>query len=130
VSAIGILVFMGLTGCGSAAADLFTVTRTAGIPAGNLRLRVTDDGRASCNGAPLVDITSAQLITAREARRDLDELGSRRLSSGRQPVFAYGARTRRTRVTWADDSARQAPVLFRLAKLTRDIAKGPCQLPR
>ena len=25
---------------------------------------VTDDGRASCNGKPLVDITSAQLITA------------------------------------------------------------------
>jgi hypothetical protein len=130
VSGIGILVFIGLTGCGSAAADLFTVTRTAGIPAGNLRLRVTDDGRASCNGAPLVDITSAQLITAREARRDLDKLGSRRLPAGRQSVFSYGVRTRRTRVAWADDSARQAPVLFKLAKLTRDIAKGPCQLPR
>ena len=117
--------FIGLTGCGSAAADLFTVTRTAGIPAGNLRLRVTDDGRASCNGGPLVDITSAQLITAREARRDLDELGSRRL-----PVFSYRVRTRRTTIAWADDSARQTPVLFKLAKLTRDIAKGPCRLPR
>ena len=122
--------FIGFTGCGSAAADLFTVARTAGVPAGNLRLRVTDDGRASCNGSPLVDITSAQLITAREARRDLDKLGSRRLPAGRQSVFSYGVRTRRTRVAWADDSARQAPVLFKLAKLTRDIAKGPCHLPR
>jgi hypothetical protein len=130
VSAIGILVFMGLTGCGSAAADLFTVTRAAGIPAGDLRLRVTDDGRASCNGAPLVDITSAQLITARVARRDVDKLGGRRLPAGRQPVFSYSVSTRRTKVAWADDSARQAPVLFTLAKLTRDIAKGPCQLPR
>jgi hypothetical protein len=106
------------------------VNRTAGIPAGNLRLRVTDDGRASCNGDPLVDITSAQLIVARQARRDLDKLGSRRLPAGAQPVFSYGVRTRRTRVSWADDSARQAPVLFRLAKLTRDVAKGPCRLPR
>jgi hypothetical protein len=130
VSGIGILVFIGLAGCGSAAADLFTVTRTAGIPAGNLRLRVTDDGRASCNGGPLVDITSAQLITAREARRDLDKLGARRLPGGRQSVFSYRVRTARTTVAWADDSARQAPVLFALAKLTRDVAKGPCRLPR
>ena len=122
--------FVGLTGCGSAAADLFTVTRTAGIPAGNLRLRVTDDGRASCNGGPLVDITSAQLITARQARRDLDKLNSRRLPAGGQSVFSYRVRTRRAAVAWADDSARQPPVLFRLAKLTRDIAKGPCHLPR
>ena len=121
---------IGLTGCGSAAADLFTVTRTAGIPAGDLRLRITDDGRASCNGAPLVDITSSQLITAREARRDLDTLGSRRLAAGRQSVFSYRVRTRRATVAWADDSPRQGPVLFRLAKLVRDIAKGPCRLPR
>ena len=106
------------------------MTRTAGIPAGDLRLRVTDDGRASCNGGPLVDITSAQLITARVARRDLDELGPRRLPPGRQPVFSYRVRTHRTTVEWADDSPRQAPVLFGLAKLVRDIAKGPCRLPR
>jgi hypothetical protein len=106
------------------------VTRTAGIPAGDLRLRVTDDGRASCNGAPLVDIASAQLITAREARRDLDKLGSRRLAAGPASVFSYRVRTRKTTVAWADDSPRQAPVLFRLAKLARDVAKGPCRLPR
>ena len=106
------------------------MTRTAGITAGNLRLRVTDDGRASCNGGALVEITSAQLITARQARRDLDALGARRLPSGRQSVFSYRVRTARTTVAWADDSARQAPVLFKLAKLTRDIAKGPCRLPR
>jgi hypothetical protein len=130
VFATAILAFTCCTGCGSAAANLFVVTRAANIPAGHLRLRVTDDGRASCDGAPLVEITSAQLITARQARRDLDALGSRRLAAGRQSVFTYRVRTERSTVAWADDSARQPPVLFRLAKLVRDIARGPCHLPR
>lgn len=125
-----VLALVALTGCGSAAADLFTVTRTAAVPAGNLRLRVTDDGRASCNGEPLVGITSAQLIVARQARRDLDALGRRRLVPGRDPVFSYRVRTVRAAVSWSDDSPRQPPVLFGMAKLVRDIARGPCQLPR
>jgi hypothetical protein len=39
-------------------------------------------------------------------------------------------RTEEGTVAWSDDSARQPPVLFKLAKLTRDVAKGPCHLPR
>jgi hypothetical protein len=120
------------TGCGAQASDLFIVSRTGAIPGARLRLRVTDDGRASCNGRPLVEISSAQLITARQAQRDLKKPAKAglRLAPGPQPVLSYSARTPDGTVTWSDDSRGQPPVLFALAKLTRDVAKGPCRLPR
>jgi hypothetical protein len=120
------------TGCGTQAADLFLVTRSGSVPGAALTLRVTDDGRASCNGKALVEITSAQLITARAAQNDLEKPAKahRRLAPGPQPVFSYRVRTEDGTVAWSDDSPRQPAVLFSLAKLTRDIAKGPCHLAR
>jgi hypothetical protein len=120
------------TGCGSEAADLFLVTRSGDVPGARLTLRVTDDGRASCNGKALAEITSAQLITARAAQTDLEKPAKAhlRLAPGAQPVFSYRVRTADGTVTWSDDSAHQPPVLFSLAKLTRDVAKGPCHLAR
>ena len=123
---------LALTGCGGEARDLFLVTRSGDVPGARLTLRITDDGRASCNRKPLVEITSGQLITAREVARDLEDPSKRqlRLAPGPQPVFSYRVRTEDGGVAWSDDSARQPAVLFKLSKLTRDVAKGPCRLPR
>jgi hypothetical protein len=121
-----------VAGCGSEARDLFLVTRSGDVPGAELALRITDDGRASCNRKPLVEITSDQLIAARESARDLEDpvKAHLRLAPGPQPVFSYRVRTEEGTVTWSDDSPRQPPVLFKLAKLTRDVAKGPCRLAR
>jgi hypothetical protein len=102
------------------------------VPGARLTLRVTDDGRASCNRRPLVEITSAQLIAARESTRDLEDPAKAqlRLAPGPQPVFSYRVRIEDGGVAWSDDSPRQPAVLFKLAKLTRDVAKGPCHLAR
>jgi hypothetical protein len=126
------LAALAAAACGSEARDLFLVTRTGDVPGGRLTLRITDDGRASCNGKPLVDVTSAQLIAARESERDLEKPSKAqlRLAPGRQSVFSYRVRTEEGGVAWSDDSARQPPVLFKVAKLTRDVAKGPCHLAR
>jgi hypothetical protein len=123
---------LALGGCGNEGHDLFVVDRTGAIPGAQLSLRITDDGRASCNDRPLVDITSAQLINARNAQRDLKDPAEAhvRLAPGPQPVLSYRVRTEDGVVTWSDDSARQPPVLFDLAKLTRDVAKGACHLAR
>jgi hypothetical protein len=123
---------LALGACGSEARDLFLVTRCGDVPGARLTLRITDDGRASCNGGPLVDVTSAQLIAARETERDLADPSKAqlRLAPGAQPVFSYRVRTEEGGVAWSDDSARQPPVLFKLAQLTRDVAKGPCRLER
>jgi hypothetical protein len=132
LAALASLAALATAGCGSEARDLFLVTRSGDVPGAPLTLRVTDDGRASCNHRPLVEITSAQLVTAREVERDLEDPAKAqlRLASGPQPVFSYRVRTEEGGVAWSDDSARQPAVLFKLAKLTRDIAKGPCRLPR
>jgi hypothetical protein len=127
-----VLAGLALAGCGGEARDLFLVTRGGDVPGARLSLRITDDGRASCNRRPLVEITSDQLIAAREARRDLEDPAKAhlRLAPGPQSVFSYRVLTQDGTVAWSDDSRRQPAVLFELAKLTRDVAKGPCRLPR
>ena len=133
-AAIAVVALAALTigACGSEARDLFLVTRSGDVPGARLTLPVTDDGRASCNGKPLVDVTSAQLITARESERDLAKPAKAqlRLAPGPQPVFSYRVRTQDGGVAWSDDSPRQPAVLFKLAQLTRGVAKGPCRLAR
>lgn len=119
-------------GCGSEARDLFLVTRSGDVPGARLTLRITDDGRASCNRRPLVEISSNQVIAARESTRDLEDPAKAglRLPPGPQSVFSYRVRTEEGTVVWSDDSRGQPEVLFKLAKLTRDVAKGPCHLAR
>jgi hypothetical protein len=131
-AALAALAALAMSACGSEARDLFLVTRSGDVPGARLTLRITDDGRASCNGRPLVDVTSAQLIAARESERDVEPAAKAqlRLAAGAQPVFSYRVRTEEGGVAWSDDSARQPAVLFKLAKLTRDVAKGPCHLAR
>jgi hypothetical protein len=123
---------IALSGCGAEARDLFVVERNGSIPGARLSLRITDDGRASCNDRPLVDITSAQLVEARAAEEDLVDptKAHLRLPPGPQPVLSYHVRTEDGAATWSDDSARQPKVLFAVAKLTRDVARGACHLQR
>jgi hypothetical protein len=131
---LALALVLGLAGCGAGAParDLFLVQRAGDVPGARLALRVTDDGRASCNRRPLVDITSAQLIAAREIERDLEPLAKRRfaLPPRARSVFRYRVVLEDGAVRFADDSRGQPPALFRLAKLTRDVARGPCGLAR
>jgi hypothetical protein len=121
-----------VTGCGGEAHDLFLVQRGGTIPGATLALRVTDDGRASCNRGPLVDITSDQLIDAREIQRDLEPRAKRRLALAPGPgsVLRYRVVLEDGSVRFADTSRGQPPPLFRVAALTRAIARGPCGLAR
>jgi hypothetical protein len=127
-----VLLVLALGGCGAEARDLFVVNRNGAIPGAQLSLRITDDGRASCNDKPLVEITSAQLIAARAAEEDLVDptKAHLRLPPGPQPVLSYHVRTEDGAAAWSDDSARQPAVLFQVAKLTRDVARGACHLER
>ena len=129
-----------LAGCGGGPpADLFVVTRSGQIPGARLVLRVTDDGRASCNGGALVAISSQELIDARQIRRELegeeeDAAGPAdeglSLPPGPMAVFRYAVRGQDGTVSFSDTSAGQPAVFQDLAALTRRIAKGPCRLPR
>jgi hypothetical protein len=125
--------------CGGAPpADLFVVTRTGTIPGAGLVLRVTDDGGAFCGKGSRKEITSAQLIEARELRRELDGEDDKkglaqeglRLPPGRVTTLSYRVLSEKGTVAFSDTSARQPQTFYRLAKLTRDVARGACGLPR
>src|SRR5205807_9958734 len=72
-AALALLALTFAAGCGSPSADLFVAKRAGSIPGARLELSVTDDGHVSCNGGKLVEITSAQLITARDVARELQK---------------------------------------------------------
>jgi hypothetical protein len=130
--AVAAAVAAAVAGCGSEPADLFVVDRAGAVPGARLNLRVTDDGRASCNRRPLVDISSEQLVDARDIEREIEPLARRGLAleAGDGSILRYRVVTEEGTLRFADTSRGQPPPLFALAKLTRDVAKGPCGLPR
>ncbi len=130
-----------LAGCGGGPpADVFLVTRSGEVEGARLTLRVTDDGRVSCNGKALVAISSDELIDARQLRRELEgdedegETGPAdeglSLPPGPNAVFRYVVRGQDGTVSFSDTSRGQPATFQGLAALTRRLAKGPCGLPR
>jgi hypothetical protein len=129
-----------LTACGGGPpADLFLVSRTGTVPGAKLTVLFIDDGGVSCNGGPRHDITSEQLIEARELRRELngekdDDVGLAEkhinLPPGRITTMSYRVRSEKGTVAFSDTSAHQPQAFYRLAKLTRDVAQQSCKLAR
>jgi hypothetical protein len=138
-----VLLAAALTACsGAQPADLFLVQRSGSIAGARLTLRISDDGGAFCNGGQRKEITSAQLITAREIRRELDGdknddqnrigLAAKHINlrPGAITTLSYRVRSEEGTVVFSDTSAHQPQTFYRLAQLTRDVARGACGLPR
>jgi hypothetical protein len=121
-----------LAGCGQVSADIFTVTRDGSIPGAHAVLRVTDDGHVSCNSGPLHEISSDELIRAREAARELEDPAKKGVSlSARQgSTLRYAVSIKGHTVRFADNSVGQQPEMYKTALLVRQLAKGPCSLSR
>ena len=127
-----VALLLGLLGCGQPSANLFTVTRGGSIPGAKLRLRVTDDGHVSCNGGALREITSKQLIDARVATRNLSKPADHHVSLPAKPgsTLNYAFTIDGDTTRFADNSSGQSADMYQAALLVRELAKGPCQLPR
>ena len=138
--AVAVLVTaLALGGCGGPPADLFLVERAGSIPGARLTLLVSDDGTARCNRGKVLPITSAQIIDAREIARALngpdDERDgpadkALRLPPGPGSILRYDVRLEDGSVSFSDTSRGQPQAFYEVAKLTRDIAKEICGLPR
>jgi len=134
------LAAVAAAGCsGPRPADLFLVQRTGSIPGARLTLRLSDDGGAYCNGGPRKELTSAQLITAREIRGELDgrqddDVGLAEkhitLKPGRVTTLSYRVRSEGGTVVFSDTSPHQPQAFYRIAQLTREVAQQACGLPR
>jgi len=127
-----------IAGCGGPSADLYVLERSGSIPGAKLRMVVGDGGTVRCNGGKQFEISSAQLIDARAIVGDLNgdekEPGPARktvnLTPGKYTILRYNVRTEFGTVAFSDSSRPQPPVFFALAKLTRDLSKNVCGLPR
>jgi hypothetical protein len=119
-------------GCGQPSADLFTVARSGSIPGAKLRLRVTDDGHVSCNGGALREITSSQLIDAREVTRELSKPAQNHVSLPAKPgsTLDYAVTIDGDTARFADNASGQSTEMYKAALLVRELARGPCGLPR
>ena len=127
-----------VAGCGSPSADLFVVTRSGSIPGARLTMLVGDGGTVRCNGGPEHELTSEQLIDARKITFELNgddkdpgpATRNVRLPAGPVTILRYVVRSEQGTVAFSDTSPRQPPAFYKVAKLTQDLAKGPCGLPR
>jgi hypothetical protein len=136
--ALAALAEAAVAGCGGPSADLYVLERSGSIPGAKLTMVVGDGGTVRCNGGKEYEISSAQLIDARAIAGDLNgdekEPGPARealnLAPGKYTILRYNVRTEFGTVAFSDSSRQQPPVFFALAKLTRDLAKNVCGLPR
>jgi hypothetical protein len=121
-----------VAGCGQKSADLFSVTRDGSISGAHLVMSVTDDGHVSCNGGPLHEISSDELIRAREITRELTEPAGDHLVLRARPgsTLRYTVDIDGDKVRFADNALGQKPEMFEAALLVRQLAKGRCGLPR
>jgi hypothetical protein len=132
------LVTLVLGGCGQRAADLYVVERSGAIPGARLTMLLGDGGTVRCNDGPAREITSEDLIDARAIRRELngteEEPGPAQegvaLAAEPGSILRYRVRSEEGTVSFADSSKNQPQVFFDLARLTRDLAKRVCGLPR
>jgi hypothetical protein len=93
----------GLAGCGTATEDLMAIDVTGGPAHVRERIRVTNDGRASCDGQ-LQEIPSQTLLDARGVKRALRPLARRGASfqSGRPGARQYVFRSFDGTVRWTE----------------------------
>lgn len=117
--------------CGTPSPDLFVVERYGTVPGARLRLLVSDQ-TARCNDGPVKNLTSAQIIEARDIRRDL-----LLLQTDDEPIpeappaqfFRFAVQTEQGTLRYPDTQQRPV-VLPRLSRFVRRVAIDTCGLRR
>lgn len=131
-----------LAACGGGPpGDVFIVKRDGTVPGAKLKLEITDDGGAYCNDGARHEITSGQLIDAREIRRILNGdpkdpenvpgIARRNLTlpANGPTIYSYGVRSEEGAINF-HESTKGQPVIPRIVQLTHDIATDSCGLKR
>jgi len=118
-------------GCGTAPPDLFVMKRDGTVPGAKLELLVSDQ-TTRCNDGPAKDLTSEQILEARDIRRDLIDVQEGRVDVPKPPraqIFTFAVTTEMGTLRYSDTTQRP-PVLPRLSRFTRRVAIDTCGLQR
>lgn len=121
----------GAAGCGTPSPDLFVVDRGGSVPGAKLKLLVSDQ-TVRCNDGAREDLTSAQILEARDIRRALLEVqeGLVGVPKARPAqIFTFAVTTEEGTLRYPD-TAQRPPVLPRLSRFVRRVAIDTCGLPR
>ena len=121
----------GVAACGTPSPDLFVMKRSGTVPGAKLEMLVSDQ-TARCNNGPVKQLTSAQILEARDIRRDLLEVqeGLVDVPSERPAqFFSFAVTTEKGTLRYAD-TAQRPPVLPRLSRFVRRVAIDTCGLKR
>lgn len=129
---VALLLAAAAAGCGTPSPDLFVVERDGSVPGAKLELLVSDQ-TARCNQGPVRNLTSRQILEARDIRDDLIDVQEGVVETpGRQPpsqVFTFAVTTERGTLRYPDTAQR--PQIFpRLSRFTRRVAIDTCGLER
>jgi len=119
------------SGCGTPSPDLFMMQRTGTVPGAELKLLISDQ-TARCNDGPAKDLTSEQILEARDIRRDLIDVQEGLVDVPKPPpaqIFTFAVTTEHGRLRYSDTTQRP-PILPRLSRFTRRVAIDTCGLPR
>ena len=125
------LIGLATAGCGTPSPDLFVVERGGTVPGAKLKLLVSDQ-TARCNDGRPMRLSSAQIIEARDIRRDLLMLQNRDEPIPKAPpaqFFEFAVQTEEGTLRYPD--TQQRPVLLpRLSRFVRRVAIDTCGLKR
>ncbi len=125
------LAAVAVVACGTPSPDLFVVKRDGTVPGARLELLVSDQ-TARCNDGPVKDLTSEQILEARDIRRDLIDVQEGLVAMPKPPpaqIFSFAVTTEQGTLRYSDTTQRP-PILPRLSRFTRRVAIDTCGLPR
>lgn len=125
------LAAVAAAGCGTPSPDLFVVKRDGTVPGAKLSMLVSDQS-VRCNGAAAKQLTSAQILEARDIRRSLLEIqaGTVAVPRARPAQFFSFAVTTEEGTLRYPDTAQKPTVLPRLSRFVRRLAIDTCGLRR
>ncbi len=117
--------------CGTPSPDLFVVQRDGTVAGARLSLLVSDQ-TARCNDGPVENLTSAQIIEARDIKRELLLLQTGDDAVPKAPpaqIFEFAVQTEEGTLRYPDTQQRPE-LLPRLSRFVRRVAIDTCGLER
>jgi hypothetical protein len=119
---------VALSGCGGSPGDILGLGISGGPQRETVHMHVEENGRASCNKKPLHQLSSAQLLDARNIVRDAKPFtkGGVSFSSSRPDQRTFELRTPDGTVDWTEAAVGVPPVLSQAELLALELERRLC----